>query len=227
MEKFFLVLKITKQITFLLLFKIANSALRICKMLFSAKTIVFISKNRIHTIHLGAKLQFLVLLMLLWLGNFFHNSLMYNSIISQKNQRISALSKANQKFASEVDKLHENLSKISDYFLSVSNYDHLKIDPKITKEMKKLNRNKEQELFSGIKLSRSDKKVAEKIVESNLLLDNIKQAAGARIAALENKLTELDLGKNGKAPKNNNWDNADEITTEISLNNEDLSKAQG
>ncbi|MFT6077265.1 MAG: murein DD-endopeptidase MepM/ murein hydrolase activator NlpD [Lentimonas sp.] len=208
---------------FLVSLLVIYKAISILKRSFATKTILLVSKQKIKSFHINPAIQVIALFCVLWLGNIYAKSIIYNSIIKKKSIEISDLERANQQFVDKVLSLNKNLQKINIYFQSVSGEitDNQSASNDIDIKIK--------DLFGNLVLSSQDKKIATKIAESNLILDKIKIATIKRIQNLEDKLsiTGIALAED-KAVLRKNLKFKGQNKKIVSLNNEDdLSKRQG
>lgn len=206
-------------------FKITRRLASFLKRVFDRKTILFVSKQKIKSYSISPVMQIVLLIALLWTGSIFGKSLQYNSLIKRKSAEIINLQKANQQFEAEIESLNFNLQKINSYFTTISGYQN----PNIATDKHNID-TKIKEIFGSTSLSSQDKEIATKIADSNLILDNIKNATIKRIDDLQQKIALADIIFSDnkvflkKAPNFNN--NGQKKV--ISLNNEnDLTKGQG
>lgn len=205
-------------------------ASKLFKKIFARKTFLFVSRTGIRSYSVGFVGQVAIVYCLFWLGNLFFQSLAYDSIIKSKSEEIENLEEANNRFKKEVYLLNESLVKINEYFMSISSY----TDVSAKEEDGKNNiKNKLEEIFGNLSLNGNDRETAEKIADSNVMLDNIKDVARNRIEDLERKIsiTGLSLSNQTLAMRDNATSTKpeeDQQITEISLNNNgELRKRQG
>ena len=204
--------------------KISHFMVIFLKRIFGKKTILLVSKQRIHSYSIGPTIQIITLFITLWLGSILAKSLSYNSAIEKKSAEISNLKEANQKFENQVESLNTSLQKINTYFSSnykpstpTQNSDQKNIDTKV------------KDLFGDLSLNSQDKKIADKIANSSLIVDNIKEATSKRVADLNQKLSVAGITLVGnRATIKNDPNDTDKNRNVISLNNKgELSKKQG
>jgi murein DD-endopeptidase MepM/ murein hydrolase activator NlpD len=220
MNKHLLVLK---KITIFLCLKIVKLFTSSFKAIFSKKTILFVSQNKIRSYSINPTTQVVILIGAIWGLDLFVQSLRYDSVIEKKANEISKLKDANQQFEKEVTSLQKNLEKINSYFISISGYDSASSTNDIHQEIEKLESTKYQNIFGDMDLSKDDRNIALKIAASNAILDNIKDNARRRITDLQKKISLTGLALvnnhlilNKKTHKNDIYN----TPTEISLNNE-------
>ncbi len=209
---------------FIFILQASHFVVLFLKRILGKKTILFVSKQQIKSYSISPAVQIISLFCILYVSTLFARSLTYSSIIEKKSTEISNLKKINQKFESEVDSLNLNLQKINSYFSAISGY-----NPKNSDILNQHNIDKKiNNLFGDVSLSKQDEKIITKIADSNLILNNIKDATIKRINDLEQKLsiTGIMLVDN-KATLRGNSNNNDNQKI-ISLNNQnDLLKRQG
>jgi murein DD-endopeptidase MepM/ murein hydrolase activator NlpD len=209
----------------LLTLKFSSVAILFLKKIFSKKTVVFVSKQKIKSYSIGPVAQIVMLLFVLYVGSLFTKSLRYNSVIEKKSVEISNLKKANQQFESEVESLNLNLQKINSYFTSISGY---KPEETSNNANPQNINNKVKDIFGNLNLDKQDQKIAAKIADSNLILDNIKGATVKRINDLEQKVAITGLGFVGNKAVLRKYSNDSDNQEAISLNNKDeLLRRQG
>ncbi len=204
-------------------FQLSKFILAFFRKIFDKKTILFVSNSKIKSYSISTKSQVVILFVILWIGNIFLKSLTYNTNIQKKSAQIKNLEKTNQKFGNEVDSINLDLQKINTYLKNPedksSNSEktsQLEIDNKIVS------------IFGNIKLNHKAKKVAAKIANSNIILDDIKLTTLAKVNDLEEKLSITGIkivGNKAFLEKRNNQSKFKEV---ISLNDKnDKYKKQG
>jgi len=205
--------------------RVSHFILILLKRVFGKKTILLVSKKQIKSYSISPITQIISLFILLWLGSIFTKSLRYNSMINKKSVEISDLKKINQQFEGEVESLNSNLQKINLYFQSITKY-HTDDTTKAA-DQKNVDK-KVKDLFGNLSLNSQDQKIAAKIADSNLMLENIKAATIKRIGDLEQSLAIAGIGLvNDKAilTNSNHTTNNQNV---ISLNDKnDLRSGQG
>ncbi|MFT6106540.1 MAG: murein DD-endopeptidase MepM/ murein hydrolase activator NlpD [Rickettsiales bacterium] len=209
--------------TFLAFLVTSNFLIRALIKSFSTKTILIVSKQKIKSFHINPAIQVIAFFFVLWLGNIYTKSIIYNSIIQKKSVEIVNLEKTNKQFEDKFLFLNENLKKINIYFQSVSGV--LSKNSNTPKDIE----DKIKNLFGNLHLNSQDKKIAAKIADSNIILDDIKVATIKRIKDLEEKLsiTGIDFIGDG-AVLRKNLKNGARNTKTISLNSkEELLQRQG
>ena len=203
--------------SFILVLKINYNLFRLLKKLFDKKTIFFVSKHQIRSYSIGSFTQITLLLFSLWVGNIFHQSLSYHSIIKNKSIEISNLKKTNQQFGKEVESLNFNLQKINNYLSSSSEYK----SPDSNIINKKNINKKINSVFKNINFDNQTKEIASKIASTKLVLDNIKGATIKKITDLEKALSITGIAFiDNKTILKSNSDNINSYKNIISLNNQ-------
>lgn len=193
--------------------------IRLYKLIFTKRTLLFVTNQKIRSITLGPISQFCMILCALWVVNLFNQSLRYNEILSTKAEEIDKLKSLNNYFQDEFTNVNDKLKKINEYLISVTGNTR-----KVKGEEPKF------QLPKNIKedeLSRDDQHTLNEIRDASNALSDIRLIARNRIKSIENaiNITGLNLNK-GQAKKFKKKSRSDE--TEISLNNKkSLTRNQG
>src|SRR4051812_19972977 len=101
MQKGYLFKKKTADISKAFAIFLIKVLVRSYKFVFTKRTVLFVTNQKIRSITLGPILQGCVLLFVAWIGNLFIQSLYYDKIISTKSQEISSLKSVNDYFEDE------------------------------------------------------------------------------------------------------------------------------
>lgn len=214
---------------FKIILRLTRYSLNFLKRVFDKKTILLVSKQKIKSYSIGPITQIVLLSLIISASTVFVQSLRYHTIINKKSHEISNLQRDNQQFSAEIDSLNSNLQKINNYFVAISGYKNNDNNNNVDK--------KTQELF-GSNLDQQDRKIANKIASSSLIIDNIKNATNKRIGDLEKKIAitnlsfvdnKVVLNKKSANDSGNEASNDDgDDQNVVSLNNKnDLAKRQG
>lgn len=193
------------------------------KKLFTKKTLILISKDKIRNFEISSFAQVLVLSFVVLVANLFYKSTVYNKIISEKSFRISKLQKANKGFNRELTLINSNLEKINSYFITAANYEG-GID---SKHNIGLHDKQFDLLVADLDLEENYKKTAIEIASANYILDNVKALAKKRIASLESKITATGIALNEDQINNSENGLYDSELVALSLNTEDELLKQG
>lgn len=205
--------------------------LLLIKKIFHKKTILLVSKEQIKSYSISPAFQVMTLILVFLLSAVFVRSLQYNSIMVDKSIEIMDLKNANRKFEDQVDSLNASLKEVNNYFKEVAQHNPEAITGQKVGQ-------KVANLFGDLNLNEQDKVTAEKIADSNLVVDEIKEATIKRINDLEEKLsiagvTLSDDNKvvltHGKSPiKKFVSKDIDDVQNVISLNDKtELKTGQG
>lgn len=190
------------------------------KFLFAKRTILFVSNQKIRTIHLGAIPQALLLALAIFAGDVFIQSLRYDSIIDEKSKEISKLQSANEYFEEEFSNVNEKLKKVNDYLISITGNKHKA--SAVEQDFKQPKNIKDEDL------SKSDKNTLNEIKNATFALNEIQGIARGRIKDIEDVISDTGLNLK-KMPSNLAVKKpAKPLEKEISLNKKgELAKAQG
>lgn len=150
---------------------------RFYKFIFTKRTILFVTNEKIRSITLGPVLQACLILFFVWIGNLFTQSMRYNEVIGAKADEISRLKSVNSYFEDEFDNMNEKLQKINEYLTSVTGGNH---NVKASEPEFKQPKN-----FKEDDLSRRDKNTLNQVKDATIQLSNIRSIAQARIKKIE------------------------------------------
>lgn len=217
-NSYFLKKKLLASSKFLVLFLVKN-LLVFGKFLFTKRTVLFVTKQKIRSFTLGPILQICLILFFIWVGNLFVNSLRYNDLIDQKSSELSQIKSSNSYFEEELDSVNAKLEKINEYLNSINN------NPKPV--------NAKEHIFSTPKnikeenLSRSDKHTLNQIKNADAKIANIQFIAQERIKKIESAISITGLNIK-KMPTKLLKENFSPQVKEISLNEKnELAQRQG
>jgi len=180
----------------------------IFNFVFTKRTILFVSDQKIKKINFGPLLQLSLLTLFLFIGNVFFQSLQSYKIIKEKSNEVEHLKSLNSYFENEFESVNDKLKKLSEYMHQINNSNYKEVsDEKIEGlQFKKSNK------FDQDQLSRQNKKTIKNIEESFEQVSEIHILAKKRIKKIENAISMVGLNiKNG-----NNLKSFDKI---ISNNN--------
>lgn len=198
-----------------------NFCAHIYKLIFTKRTILFVTNQKIRSISLGPVSQMCLILVFAWVINLFNQSLRYNEIISAKSEEISKLQSLNSYFQEEFSDVNERLTKINDYLISITGNTH-KVSGEERPEFKTPNNVKEDEL------SQDDLHTLNEIKKADSMLADFHSFTRDRIKTIEDAITitGLNLKKNPNLASNKVKETSSE--REISLNNKkDFMNHQG
>jgi murein DD-endopeptidase MepM/ murein hydrolase activator NlpD len=209
MQKSYFLKKRIASVSKTLRVSLIKALVRFYKFVFTKRTVLFVTNQKIRSITVGPLLQACLLLFFAWVGNLFIQSLYYNEIISAKSAEISDLKSVNDYFQEEFEDVNDKLKKINEYLASISGNTHnVKAVEPVVKEPKKF---KEQDLSKG------DKHTLNKIRNSSLQIAEVQSVVKSRIKKIESAIaiTGLNIKKiPQKLPAKQN----SEPVREISLN---------
>ena len=158
---------------------------RFYKLVFTKRTVLFVTNEKIRSITLGPVLQGCTFLFIAWVGNLFIQSLRYDEVISAKSEEISKLKSVNSYFEEEFTNVNDKLKKINEYLISVTGSVHnVKASEQNFKQPKNL---KEEEL------SKRDKHTLNEIKDASNQLASIQAVAQTRIKKIENAIAVTGL----------------------------------
>lgn len=167
------------------------SALRyVIKALTTKRTVMLVTKNKIRSITLGPVMQVSLLILAIWVGNLFIQSIRYNTILNLKSEEISRLKSLNNYFEEEFNSVHEKLTKVNEYLSSLMGHD--KKDASYEKEQNKF---QTPNSIEGKDIEIEDKRTLKQIENIDKQIKNISLIAKARIEKIEKtiSITGLDL----------------------------------
>lgn len=147
------------------------------KFVFTKRTILFVTSQKIRSITLGPVAQLCVFVTIAWVINLFYQSIQYNKIINEKSQEITRLTNVNEYFETEFSNINEKLHKVNDYLISITGQGTPASERK--KPLNLPTNVQEQDL------SRSDKHTLNQIKDASGALSDIQAAANNRINKIE------------------------------------------
>jgi len=168
-------------------------AARCCKFIFTKRTILFVTNQKIRTITLGPVLQACLLMFAFWVGDLFMQSLRYHEIISAKSEEISNLERMNDYFEEEFDSVNDKLKKINEYLASLTGNTH-QVKAADVQDRKPKNLKEED-------LSRRDKHTLNEIKDVSHQLASVQSIVQDRIKKIEGAMAITGLNIKKSAPK--------------------------
>lgn len=172
---------------------LVKSVTRFYKILFAKRTILFVTNQKIRSITLGPVTQVVLILLSLFVGHLFSQSLRYTDALGAKADEINKLRLMNSYFEAEFEDVNEKLKKINEYLSSVSgNVQPVKAEEQEIKKPKNL---KEEDL------SKRDKHTLDRVQEVSGQLSNIKSITQARIKKIEAAIVVTGLNIKKVPPK--------------------------
>jgi murein DD-endopeptidase MepM/ murein hydrolase activator NlpD len=163
---------------------------RLFKLIFTKRTILFVTNQKIRSLTFGPFSQAFCYIFFAWVINLFMQSLNYDRIINSKAEEINKLKVANSYFADEFDIVNEKLKKVNKYIITISGQAQ--------------NVNERQEQFVTPKdldeenLTKKDKHTLNEIKNSHKHLSMFTETASQRIKKIEKAI--LKTGLNIKKP---------------------------
>jgi murein DD-endopeptidase MepM/ murein hydrolase activator NlpD len=173
-----------------LLIRFARLFIRLFKFVFTKRTILFVTNQKIRSITFGPFSQAFCYIFIAWVINLFMQSLNYDTIINSKSEEINKLKTANSYFADEFDIVNEKLQKVNKYIMTITGQPQ--------------NVNNRQEEFVVPKdldeenLTKKDKHTLNEIKNSRYHLSLFTETASQRIKKIEKAI--LRTGLNIKKP---------------------------
>lgn len=168
----------------------ARLFIRLFKLIFTKRTILFVTNQKIRSITFGPFSQAFCYIFFAWVINLFMQSLNYDRIINSKAEEINKLKVANSYFADEFDIVNEKLKKVNKYIITISGQAQ--------------NVNARQDQFIKPKdldeenLTKKDKHTLNEIKNSHYHLSIFSDTASQRIKKIEKAI--LKTGLNIKKP---------------------------
>ncbi len=164
---------------------IVNAFTSSIKLVFTKRTILFVTSQKIRSVTLGPIAQLCIFITIAWIVNLFFQSIQYNKIINEKSQEIARLNSVNSYFETEFNNINERLRKVNDYLLSVTG-----------RATPASSQNKEFKTPESIKeddLTKTDKHTLNQIKDAVFTLSDIQAGAGERIEKLEKAIAVTGL----------------------------------
>lgn len=163
---------------------------RLIKLIFTKRTIMFVTNQKIRSITFGPFSQAFCYIFIAWVINLFIQSLNYDQIINSKTAEINKLKVANSYFADEFDIVNEKLKKVNKYILT------------ITGSVQNVNSSEEKFIapknLDEENLTKKDKHTLNEIKNSHQHLNSFVEISSDRIKKIENAI--LRTGLNIKKP---------------------------
>ncbi len=188
-----------------------QSLVRLYKLVFAKRTILFVTSKKIRSISFGPIAQFCIIIALVWVGNLFNQSLRYNEIINAKSEEISKLQTVNGYFQEEFSDVNEKLRKINDYLISVTGSTH-KVKGEEQPQFQPPKNIKEKDL------SKDDLHTLNEIKESAQMLAGLHTFTRDRIKTIEDAITITGLNLKKTQLPNVRKSAENSAEKEISLN---------
>ncbi|MFZ9470273.1 MAG: peptidoglycan DD-metalloendopeptidase family protein [Rickettsiales bacterium] len=169
--------------------------LRIFKYIFTKRTILFVTNQRIRSITFGPFSQAFFYIFVAWVVNLFFQSLNYDKIINTKTEEINKLKSANAFFADEFQIVSEKLDKVNQYITLITGskqkVNYKETDYKLPKDL------------DENKLEKKDKQTFNKIKETRNQFNNFADATSSRIKKIEKAITYtgLNINRSSYIPK--------------------------
>ncbi len=159
------------------------------RKIFKSRSILFVARKKIITIKFGILSQVLILLISLWVGDIFLQSLRYDQILTQKSNEISELRDASSYFEREFIAINEKLKKVNDYLALISNQPQ-QASGKDAENDKTSNQIDENDSKDA---DRPDRNTFKQIDKTNKILFGIDKIAQNRIKKIEKALAVAGL----------------------------------
>lgn len=172
--------------------------LRIFKYIFTKRTILFVTNQRIRSITFGPFSQAFFYIFVAWVVNLFFQSLNYDKIINTKTEEINKLKSANAFFADEFQIVSEKLDKVNQYITLITGskqkVNYKETDYKLPKDL------------NEDKLEKKDKQTFNKIKETRNQFNNFSDVTTSRIKKIEKAITYtgLNINRSSYIPKKPN-----------------------
>jgi murein DD-endopeptidase MepM/ murein hydrolase activator NlpD len=164
--------------------------IRLFKLIFTKRTILFVTNQKIRSVTLGPFSQAFCYIFIAWIANLFIQSLNYDVIINSKSEEINKLKVANSYFADEFEIVNEKLKKVNKYIIT------------ITGQTQNVNAKPEQFVApKGLdeeNLIKKDKQTLNAIRNSHFHLNLFTETSSQRIKTIEKAI--LKTGLNIKKP---------------------------
>jgi len=164
--------------------------LRLYRLIFTKRTILFVTNEKIRSITLGPIMQACIFLFVAWIANLFMQSLHYDEIVSAKANEINKLKTVNAYFQSQFENANDKLKKVNEYLISITGINH-------NASSSKENNFKQPESFEEDDLSRRDKQTLNQIKNVEDQFSDIQMIARTRIKKIESAIaiTGLNIKK--------------------------------
>ena len=166
------------------LIKLIGFVKNLFKLIFTKRTILFITNQKIRSITFGPFSQAFCYIVIAWVVNLFIQSLNYDKIISEKSNEINKLKIANSYFFEEFQTVNDKLRKVNEY-LNIINGSVQDVDykPNIIK----------QKSINEDNLSKKDKHTLNEIKDSYQNLNLLTETTNKRIIKIEKAIINTGL----------------------------------
>jgi len=174
---------------------VLKNILRVIKYIFTKRTILFVTNQRIRSVTFGPFSQAFFYIFIAWVVNLFFQSLNYDRIINTKTEEINKLKSANAFFADEFQIVSEKLDKVNQYITLITGS---KQKVSFKEENYKLPKDLNEE-----NLEKKDKQTFNKIKQTRNQFNNFADATSSRIKKIEKAITYtgLNINKSSYIPK--------------------------
>ncbi len=180
-KNYFLKKKILAVLAALGKFSLQN-LVRLYKLIFAKRTILFVTDKKIRSISFGPIAQFAIIIAFVWAANLFNQSLRYREIINSKSEEISKLQAVNGYFQEEFSDVNEKLRKINEYLISITGNTH-KVKGQKQPQFQTPKNIKEKDL------STDDQHTLNEIKEASQMLAGLHSFTRDRIKTIEDAIT--------------------------------------
>ncbi len=164
--------------------------LRGYKTIFTKRTILFVTNQKIRTVSFGPLAQLCLIGFVIWISNVFIQSTKFNQIIDSKTAEVEHLKIVNGYFEEQFNAMNDKLRKVNQYLIATTGKDHLvKMQLESPKAMPRgLKENK---------LNEQDKETFNQLKDANQQLSDMQSIARNRIKKIENviAITGLSIKK--------------------------------
>lgn len=191
-----------------------NASTAIYKIIFTKRTVLFVTNQKIRSLTFGPLAQACIILFLAWVTDLFIQSLRYDQVVNSKSDEISRLNSLSSYFKEEFENANEKLKKVNEYLVVLTGSSH---NVKAIEQDETAPKNLKED-----ELTKKDKHTLNEIKTTKQQFAEIHNIASERIKKLENSISLTGLNVKRAKPK-------EEVRTkEISLNDKkDLTNAQG
>ena len=173
-----------------LLLATSKYLVRIFKLIFTKRTILFVTNQKIRSITFGPFSQAFFYILIAWVINLFTQSLNYDKIINSKSEEINKLKVANSYFSDEFIIVNEKLQKVNQYISTITGAIQ-NVNVREEKFIKPKDLDEEN-------LTKKDKQTLNEIKSSHQHLNSFINTSSYRIKKIENAI--LKTGLNIKRP---------------------------
>ena len=173
-----------------LLLGVTKYFVKLFKLIFTKRTILFVTNQKIRSVTFGPFSQAFFYILVAWVINLFTQSLNYDQIINSKSEEINKLKVANSYFSDEFSIVNEKLKKVNQYITT------------ITGPMQNVNIREEKFIkpkdLDEENLTKKDKQTLNEIKSSHQYLNSFVSTSSYRIKKIEKAI--LRTGLNIKRP---------------------------